>query len=153
MHCLRPPRIRCIRRTRIERQAFTLVELMVTLVVLALLSGVVTLSVRTYLLRSKQNIASVEISRIVEALDTFYAAYDRYPTNEEGLSILAEKSDEFPEGLLSFLPKDPWGNAYEYRSPGVTEPFDIICFGADKREGGTGGDRDITSGAARERKR
>ncbi|MCU0718136.1 MAG: type II secretion system major pseudopilin GspG [Pirellula sp.] len=153
MHCQRPPRIQCFRRTRIGRGAFTLVELMVTLVVLALLSGVVTLSVRSYLLRSKQNIASVEISRIVEALDTFYASYDRYPSNEEGLNILTEKSNEFPEGLLTFLPNDPWGNAYEYRSPGVTEPFDIICFGADKREGGSGGDRDITSGAIRARKR
>jgi general secretion pathway protein G len=135
------------------RLGFTLVELMVTLVILALLSGVVTVSVRSYLLRSKQNIAKVEIGRIVEALDTFYATYDRYPSNEEGLSALVDRNDEFPEGILSFLPTDPWGNPYEYRSPGVSAPFDVICFGADKREGGTGGDRDITSTGIRERSR
>ena len=54
-----------------KRRAFTLVELMVVLVIIALLSGVVTLSVRGYLLTSKQNIAKVEISKLIQALDTF----------------------------------------------------------------------------------
>ena len=126
-------------------RGFTLVELMVVLVILAMLSGVVTLSVRGYLLKSKQNVAKVEISKMMQALDTFYSNFDRYPTNEEGLSILATKTDDFPEGILSFVPKDPWKHAYEYRSPGATEPFEVVCFGADHRDGGDGANRDITS--------
>ena len=128
-----------------KRRAFTLVELMVVLVIIALLSGVVTLSVRGYLLTSKQNIAKVEISKLIQALDTFYATFDRYPSNEEGLAILAARTAEFPEGILSFVPKDPWKHPYEYRSPGSIEPYEVICFGADHRDGGEGGDRDITS--------
>ena len=98
-------------------RGFTLVELMVVLVILAMLSGVVTLSIRGYLLKSKQNVAKVEISKLMQALDTFYSNFDRYPTNEEGLAILAAKTEDFPEGILSFVPKDPWKHAYEYRSP------------------------------------
>ncbi len=128
-----------------QRSAFTLVELMVVLVILALLSGVVTVSVRTYLLKSKQSVAKIEISKMVQATDTFFATLDRYPTNAEGLSILAAKSEDFPEGVLTFVPNDPWGNPYEYRSPGAEFEYEIVSFGADKHEGGTGANKDITS--------
>ena len=142
--CFRNPSARGL-QVSVLRCAFTLVELMVVLVILAMLSGVVTVSVRGYLLKSKQNVAKVEISKLMQALDTFYSNFDRYPTNEEGLAILAAKTEEFPEGILSFMPKDPWKHAYEYRSPGATEPYEVVCFGADHRDGGEGGDRDITS--------
>lgn len=132
-------------QNRRYRPGFTLVELMVVLVILAMLSGVVTVSIRAYLLRSKQSVAKIEISKMVNAADTFFATLDRYPTNAEGLAILAAKSDEFPEGILTFVPNDPWGNAYEYRSPGAEDEYEIISFGADKREGGTGANKDITS--------
>jgi general secretion pathway protein G len=118
---------------------------MVVLVIVAMLAGVVTLNVQGYLLKSKQSIAKVEIGKMIGAIDTFYAQFDRYPTNEEGLEILAAKTDEFPSGILTFVPKDPWKHAYEYRCPGSTEPYEIICFGADHREGGEGAELDITS--------
>ncbi|EMI25184.1 general secretion pathway protein G [Rhodopirellula europaea SH398] len=121
-------------------------ELMVVIVILGLLSGVVTISVRSYLIRSKQNVAKMEISKISQALETFYTTYDRYPTNQEGLDVLASPSDEFAEGILTFVPSDPWGNPYEYVSPGRSTPYDVSCYGADHREGGTAADRDITSG-------
>jgi general secretion pathway protein G len=127
------------------KQGFTLVELMVSLVILALLASAVSVSIRSYLIRSKQSIAKIEISRMSQAVEAFYATFDRYPTNDEGIEVLVSKSDEFPEGLLDFLPSDPWGNSYEYRSPGDSTPFEIVSLGADRREGGTGADRDITS--------
>jgi general secretion pathway protein G len=118
---------------------------MVVLVIVAMLAGIVTVNVQGYLLRSKQNIAKVEIAKMIGAIDTFYAQFDRYPTNEEGLGVLAEKTEDFPAGILTFLPKDPWKHPYEYRCPGTTEPYEILCFGADHREGGEGADLDITS--------
>ncbi len=133
-------------RTRPRRpKGFTLVELMVVLVILALLTSVVTLSIRGYMIKSKQNIAKVQIGQLIQAIDSFYAEFDRYPTNEEGLHVLQAKTNEFPEGLIPRVPDDPWQRPYEYRCPGVNDPYEVICFGADHREGGENGDRDITS--------
>lgn len=127
------------------RAGFSLVELMVVIVIIGLLAGVVTFSVRTQMIRSKQNIAKVEISKMMQAMESFYADNDRYPTNEEGLKTLVEETEQYPAGLLSKISDDPWGNPYEYHSPGRDAAFDIISYGADHREGGSGADKDIRS--------
>lgn len=127
------------------RRGFTLVELMVVIVIIGLLAGVVTVSVRSYLIRSRQNVAKLEIAKICQALDTFYSHFDKYPTNEKGINALTEKTTAFPDGLLNKLPMDPWGHPYEYQSPGRKGAFEVISYGADHREGGTGADTDISS--------
>jgi general secretion pathway protein G len=128
-----------------RRRGFSLPELMVVIVIIGLLAGVATVSVRTYLVRGKQNIAKMEIAKICEAIDAFYAHYDRYPTAEEGIAVLAAKTTAFADGLLNKVPNDPWGNPYEYVIPGSNGPYEVICYGADHRQGGTGGDADISS--------
>lgn len=133
----------CCGRNR--NAGFSLVELMVVIVIIGLLAGVVTFSVRSYLILSKQNVAKLEISKFAQALETFYTSRDRYPTNEEGLAVLTKPSDDFPNGLLSFLPDDPWGQPYEYVSPGRSAAFEVVSYGADHREGGAGADKDLRS--------
>lgn len=118
---------------------------MVVVVIIGMLAGVVTISVRSYLIRSKQNVARMEIATICQALDTYYGEYDKYPSNEKGLDALAEKSSAFPDGLLSKVPVDPWRHAYEYHMPGRKGPYEVICYGADNREGGADADADISS--------
>jgi general secretion pathway protein G len=130
---------------RNRARAFTLVELMVVVVILGLLATAAVVSVRSYLITSKQNIAKMEIAKISQAIDAFYSQFDRFPTTNEGIRVLTEKSDKFPEGLLTATPVDPWGQEYEYVCPASDAPFEIITFGADKREGGTGADADISS--------
>jgi general secretion pathway protein G len=125
--------------------AFTLVELMVVIVIIGLLAGAATIVARSYLIPSKQNVAKLEIANIAQALESFYAAHDRYPTNEEGLDALTKPSDKLVSGLLSKIPNDPWGHAYQYNEPGKNGPYDVVSFGADGREGGSGADQDIVS--------
>jgi len=133
-------------RRRPATAGFTLVEVMIVIVIIGLLAGVVTVNVRSYLIKAKQNTARREIATIVEALDHFYGAYDRYPTNEEGLAILTRPSEKLPEKPLNGEPTDPWGKAYQYNCPGGgDEPYEVICYGADGREGGEGVDADISS--------
>lgn len=132
-------------RKHTRRAAFSLLELMVVLVILGLLAGVVVFKTRSYLTASKQNTARVEIAKICQALETFYAAYDRYPTNDEGIEILAKASPKFVDGLLSKVPRDPWGRPYQYNTPGKAGPFEVICYGADGREGGDGANQDLCS--------
>jgi len=135
----------CDRLGAVRRRGFTLMELMVVIVLLGLLAGAVTVGVRSYLISGKQKIAKMEISKICHALETFYSHYDRYPTNDEGLAILTEPSEEFADGLLSKLPIDPWGNPYQFNEQGSNGRYEVICFGADGQEGGEGADRDISS--------
>ncbi|MHB8974219.1 MAG: type II secretion system major pseudopilin GspG [Pirellulaceae bacterium] len=137
----------CCKITRRNRRkaGFTLVELMVVIVLIGLLSGAVALGTRSYLISGKQAVAKLEISRICQALDTYYAAFDRYPTNDEGIDVLSQSSEKFAAALLSEVPRDPWGHPYEYVHPGRETAYEVLSFGADGREGGTGADRDISS--------
>ena len=130
-----------------RRVAFSLVELMVVVIIIGLLSTLVAVQTRSYLVASKQNAARAEIATMVSALESFYADQSRYPTNEEGIAILTVGTRSFPDGFLKKVPTDPWGRPYEYVSPAANSPFDIICLGGDGREGGVGGDADISSEA------
>ncbi len=130
-------------------RAFSLVEIMIVVVIIGLLAGVVTINVRSYLTKAKHNTARQGVAVIMEALDTFWAEYGRYPTNEEGLAVLARPTAKFPEPPLANVPIDPWGRAFQYNCPGSTGPYEVICLGADGREGGEGADADVTSGNLR----
>ena len=130
-----------------RRVAFSLVELMVVVIIIGLLSTLVAVQTRSYLVASKQNAARAEIATMVSALESFYADQSRYPTNDEGIAILTVGTRSFPDGFLKKVPTDPWGRPYEYVSPAANSPFDIICLGGDGREGGVGGDADISSEA------
>jgi general secretion pathway protein G len=130
---------------RRRRGGFTLVELMVVIVIIGVMATVVTLSVTDYLVTAKQNVARSEIATIRNAIDLFFMEHDRYPTNDEGLSILKKSTPEHPSGILSNDLKDPWGNAYAYIYPGIHGAYDVLSFGADGQEGGTAANADIVS--------
>ena len=128
------------------RGGFTLVELMGVIVILGLLASIITVSVRRYMIQSRQNIARLEISKICQAVESFYVETGRYPDSTEGLGVLlgtAEKPDGFLPGKR--IADDPWGHPYDYVIPGADSPYEVISYGGDGREGGTGVDLDITS--------
>ncbi len=131
--------------TRRKRKAFSLVELIAVIVILSMLAGLVAFKTRSYLVTSKQNSAKVEIRKLCEALETFFAMNDRYPTSEEGLKILVTGNERMPDGIIDKVPLDPWRVPYQYNMPGKHGAFDVICLGADGREGGTDADRDISN--------
>jgi len=134
----------CNNRSR-SRAAFTLIELTAVLALMAILATIVTVNVRHYLIKGKQDAARSEIGTICDAIEAFYTAEGRYPTNQEGLAVLSNKSADV-EPLLKHAPIDPWGHPYQYNCPGRnSEPYEVICFGADGREGGEGADADIYS--------
>ncbi|MEO1525516.1 MAG: type II secretion system major pseudopilin GspG [Planctomycetota bacterium] len=135
--------LRCERARR--RGAFSLVELIVVIVILSMLAGLVAFKTRSYLITSKQNSAKVEIRKLCEALETFFAMNDRYPSSDEGLEILATGNERMPNGIIDKVPLDPWRYPYQYNMPGKSGAYDVICLGADGREGGANSDSDISN--------
>ena len=95
--------------------------------------------------KGKQDAARAEVSNICNALEAYYGIHGRYPANDEGLAALRRKSEKVSEPLLTQDPVDPWGKPYQYNAPGRDGPYEVICLGADGREGGTGGDADVVS--------
>jgi general secretion pathway protein G len=96
--------------------------------------------------------AKQDIATLMQALKLYRLDNQRYPTNEQGLQALISKPSGGPAppnwkagGYLDRLNKDPWGNPYEYRSPGSHGEVDVYSFGADGKPGGTGNDADIGS--------
>lgn len=129
---------------------FTLIELLVVLVILGLLAGLVGPQVLQYLGGANTKAAKLQIEQFGSALDGFRLEIGRYPTSVEGLSALIVQ----PSGVSrwngpylkkSVVPKDPWGNDYQYRSPGQHGAYDLYSLGADNAEGGEGENQDVVS--------
>ena len=135
----------------IRRQlAFTLIELLVVLVILGLLAGLVGPRVLKYLGGAKSDTAQLQIEELGAGLDLFHLEVGRYPTTDEGLQALAEP----PAGVAGWngpylkkrdIPRDPWGNPYNYKYPGDNGDYDLYSLGRDNVDGGEGEDADIVS--------
>jgi len=133
-------------RTRtLMRRGFSLVELMVVMIILAMLAGLTIVAVGGFLNTAKVGTVRTEMATFIKALSAFQLVNGRYPTNDEGLAILKQPSKNFPNGFLNKIAKDPWGTPFVYISPGTKGPFEIISLGEDKKEGGEKENADISS--------
>jgi general secretion pathway protein G len=118
---------------------------MVVIVILGLLASLVTVAVNDYLVTGKQAVAKSEIAQISNALQLYYTEFNQYPSNDEGLARLKQKTKAHPNGILQGDLLDPWGHEYAYVYPGLNGTFDILSYGANGQEGGDGADTDIVS--------
>ncbi|MDS4027756.1 MAG: type II secretion system major pseudopilin GspG [Candidatus Contendobacter sp.] len=131
-------------------RGFTLIELLVVLVILGLLAGLVGPQVMKYLGGANTKAAKLQIEDFSTALDAFRLDMGRYPTSAEGLAALVVQPSgatrwNGPYLRKNVIPKDPWGNEYQYRSPGQHGAFDLYSLGADNAEGGDGENQDVVS--------
>ncbi len=122
------------RRTR----AFTLVEMMLVLGIIALLVGAGAVMFTDVLGSGRKGRAKADISTLTSALRNYEADNGLLPSSEQGLNALVEK----PSGrgvsnswapILKKLPNDPWKNPYQYRRPGSRDKggFDLYSSGPD----------------------
>ena len=133
-------------RSKWKCRGFSLIEFLAVLALMAIVAGIVTVSVRPLMVKGKQDAARTEVGNICNALEAYYGVYGAYPTNQDGLAVLRRKTEKLTEPLLTQEPVDPWGKPYQYNAPGRDgAPYEVICFGADGREGGSGADKDIAS--------
>ena len=131
-------------------RGFTLVEMLVVITIISLIMALVGPRVLNYLTDAKIKTAKIQIASFENALDLYYLDANRYPSTSEGLRALVERPGGTAVWTGPYLkgntvPNDPWGKPYVYRSPGEHGPYDIMSYGADGQQGGTGADGDITS--------
>ena len=137
--------------SRARRQrGFTLVEMLVVITIIALIMSLVGPRVLNYLTESKVKAARIQIQSFSSALDLLYLDTGRYPNSAEGLTALVKPVTGMPGWNGPYLkggnvPNDPWGKTYVYRSPAERGAYEIISYGADGQEGGTGTAADIST--------
>ena len=126
-----------------------MVELLIVMVILGLLAALVGPKMFHKVGGSKQKAAKTQITMFETALDTYRLDVGKYPTTDQGLKVLREKPQDLERWDGPYLPKeiplDPWGNAYEYRSPSEHGDYEILSLGANGSSGGEGEDADIAS--------
>jgi general secretion pathway protein G len=135
-----------------QQRGFTLVEIMVVVVIIGILGALVVPKLLGRTGESRVTAARTDIKTLKSALQLYKLDNQRYPTTEQGLQALVQKPTSGPAangwkdgGYIERLPKDPWGNSYQYLSPGLHGDIDIFSLGADGQPGGTGEDGDVGS--------
>ncbi|MBI3350645.1 MAG: type II secretion system major pseudopilin GspG [Burkholderiales bacterium] len=130
-------------------RGFTLLELLVVMVIIGLLAGYVGPKFFGQIGKSEVKATRAQIDALQKSLDQYRLDVGRYPSTEQGLAVLVAKPADEPKWAGPYLskavPKDPWGNDYQYRSPGEHGEYDLLSFGKDGRPGGEGEDADLTS--------
>ncbi len=138
-----------MRKKQKMRSAFTLVELLVVIVIIALLSSLVAPKIFGKLDDAKVKTAYAQMQMLSSALDTFKLDVGRYPTTQEGLKVLWVKDSDIKGWNGPYLPKkvdkDSWGDPYIYKFPGSDKnDYDLLTYGADGKEGGSGNNADMS---------
>ena len=133
-------------------RGFTLIEIMVVVVIMGIMAALIVPKLMGRTEDVRRIAAKQDIATLMQALKLYNLDNHRYPTTEQGLQALVSKPTSGPAadgwktgGYLDKLPKDPWGNPYQYLSPGVKGEIDVFSLGADGQPGGSGNDADIGS--------
>jgi len=139
-------------RTRNLRRGFTLLEVMVVVVILSILAALVVPKIISRPDEARAIAAKQDIASLMQALKLYRLDNQRYPSTEQGLQALVALPASAPlatnwkaGGYVERLPRDPWGNPYQYLNPGVRGEIDVFSLAADGAPGGEGNDAEIGS--------
>jgi general secretion pathway protein G len=128
---------------------FTLLELLVVMVIIGLLASYIGPKYFSQIGKSEVKTAKAQMDGLEKALEQYRIDVGRFPSTEQGLAALFTKPNNEAKWQGPYLkktaPPDPWGQAYQYKSPGEHGEFDLMSFGKDGRAGGSGEDADITN--------
>jgi len=129
-----------------SQSGFTLIEIMVVVIIIGLLATLILPNVlgqqdRAFEIKAKADIRAISGQMSMYKLDNF-----AFPNTSEGIQALVTNPGKSTwRGYLDNLPKDPWGNDYQYTQPGTnnTTTYDIWSLGSDAAPGGEGTAADI----------
>ena len=131
-------------------RGFTLIEIVIAVAILAVLAAVVMPRVIGRVDEARVARAKSDVQALLTALNLYKLDNFNYPSTEQGLDALVAQPGGQPEarnwkqgGYIERLPTDPWGNDYQYLSPGQRGTIDVWSLGADGQLGGEGPDADV----------
>lgn len=130
-----------------RQQGFSLMELLIVMVILGMLAAIVGPTLWDKLAGAQRSTTATQIANIEVALDSYRLDMFKYPKSLENL-VKNLSSDPKWQGpyLKKGLPKDPWGNEYQYRRPGREgRDYDLYSFAVDGQEGGEGENADVVN--------
>jgi len=127
------------RNDRRKKSAFTLVEMLLVLVILATLAAIVYPKVANRSEQARITAAQTQISNFKTALDAFEVDTGHYPKGRNGLTDLIQQPRDatgWHGPYLDSVPKDPWGNDYIYECPGKhnANSYDISSLGPPQKD-------------------
>ena len=134
---------------KLQKKRFTLIEVVIVIVILVTLASIATPMYMNYVSNANIGAAKTQVELLSDALNGYKTDNKAYPGEDSGLQALVENVDETEKWdgpyLKPAVPKDPWGNDYNYVAPGEHGDFDLSSYGADGVEGGEGENADITN--------
>lgn len=113
------------------QRGFTLIEILIVVIIIGLIASLVAPNLIGRYERSREEIAKAQVEMLSSGILSFKLDMNRYPT---GFAELVKSTDPKWRGpYLSkqTIPKDPWGQDYQYKTPGDHGPYDVYSLGAN----------------------
>lgn len=137
-------------QSKVYLDAWTFIETLIVMAIILILTASVGFSAVKQLDKARIVTAKSQLESFSIALDSYYMDIGSYPTQEEGLNVLWQKPQTDNNNwngpyLSKPVPKDPWGNNYNYILEVENLPYGVASYGKDGMEGGEGNDADICS--------
>jgi general secretion pathway protein G len=124
---------------------FTLIEVMIVIAIVLALMSLVGVALFARRDEAKVSLVKTDLGTMKQALKLFRFDYERWPTEEEGLAVLWDKTRLDPDSdeakwksyLEEPMPTDKWDQPWGYRAESDTDPtqYDLWSNGPDKEEG------------------
>ena len=133
---------------RKNQQAFTLLEIMLVVTIIAILMGAAIYKLAGNVEIAKHTAVTADVQALGTQLKLYESMNGFFPTTEQGLQALVTPPETDPKParwyqLFKEMPKDPWHNNYIYRCPGVKNPgsYDLYSAGPDRQADTSDDDR------------
>src|SRR5438046_5723658 len=125
---------------RKKQQAFTLLEIMLVVTIIAILMGTAIYKLVGNVEIAKHTAVSADVQALGTQLKLYESMNGFFPTTEQGLQALVVQPDTDPRParwyqLFKERPKDPWQSNYIYLCPGIKNPsgYDLYSAGPDRK--------------------